>query len=203
MIRKIAILLLVMAIGYVGWIVILNLPGRGGGKVVASADQAPVAVVEAPRITAPAVQTISTGGLVVPVAGIRAEQLADTFDDARGEGRVHDAIDIMAPRGTPVIAAADGTVEKLFDSKLGGRTIYIRRTSGQWIDYYAHLDSYAPGLAEGQRIAQGEVIGSVGSTGDASPEAPHLHYAVNAMAPGEGWWQGKAVNPYPLLRAGP
>ncbi len=109
----------------------------------------------------------------------------------------------MAPRGTPVIAAAEGTVEKLFDSELGGRTIYIRRTGGQWIDYYAHLESYAPGLAEGQRIAQGEVIGSVGSTGDASPEAPHLHYAVNAMAPGEGWWQGKAVNPYPLLRAGP
>ncbi|MES2497317.1 MAG: M23 family metallopeptidase [Pseudomonadota bacterium] len=203
MIRKIAILLLVMAIGYVGWIVILNLPGRGGGKVVASADQAPAAVVEAPRITASAVPTGSTGRLVVPVAGIRAEQLADTFDDARGEGRVHDAIDIMAPRGTPVIAAAEGTVEKLFDSELGGRTIYIRRTGGQWIDYYAHLESYAPGLAEGQRIAQGEVIGSVGSTGDASPEAPHLHYAVNAMAPGEGWWQGKAVNPYPLLRAGP
>ena len=131
-----------------------------------------------------------------------AAQLADTFDDARGEGRVHDAIDIMAPRGTPVLAAASGTVEKLFDSQRGGLTVYIRRPGGQWIDYYAHLDGYAPGLAEGQKVARGQPIGRVGSTGDASPEAPHLHYAINAMAPGEAWWQGKAINPYPLLEAG-
>ena len=105
-------------------------------------------------------------------------------------------------RARPVIAAAAGTVEKLFDSKLGGHTLYSRRPGGQWIDYYAHLDAYVPGLAEGQKIAQGVMIGAVGSTGDASPEAPHLHYAINAMAPGEGWWQGKAVNPYPMLKAG-
>ena len=198
MIRKVAILLLLLAIGYVGWVVFLNLPGREAAPPMAAADNgaAAPAAPSSPPVAAP------RGALVIPVAGVGADQLGDTFADARGQGRVHDAIDIMAPRGTPVIAAAAGTVEKLFDSRLGGRTIYIRRPDGQWIDYYAHLDGYAPGLTEGKRIAQGEMIGTVGSTGDASAEAPHLHYAINAMAPGEGWWQGKPVNPYPLLMAG-
>ena len=203
MIRKIATVLLLAVVGYVVWVIVLNLPGKGGapGPAVASADAAPKpkAVTLSARPTGP---LPASGPLVIPVAGIAANQLADTFDDARGEGRVHDAIDIMAPRGTPVIAAAAGTVEKLFESKLGGTTIYIRRPGGQWVDYYAHLDSYAPGLAEGQKIPQGQMIGAVGSTGDASPDAPHLHYAINLMAPGEGWWQGQAVNPYPLLMAG-
>nr|WP_047166386.1 M23 family metallopeptidase [Sphingomonas sp. Y57] len=197
MIRKVAILLLLLAIGYVGWVAFLNLPGGDGGPPMAVAHKgAPAPAASAPPAAA------AQGALVIPVAGVRADQIGDTFTDARGEGRAHDAIDIMAPRGTPVIAAAAGTVEKLFDSELGGRTIYIRRPGGQWIDYYAHLDGYAPGLAEGKRVAQGEMIGTVGSTGDASPEAPHLHYAINAMAPGEGWWQGTPVNPYPLLVAG-
>jgi peptidoglycan LD-endopeptidase LytH len=188
MIRKIAWILLLLAVGYIVWIIILNLPGQGPSEP------------EKPAAKGPAQRVVSSGSLVIPVAGIRAEQLADTFDDARGEGRIHDAIDIMAPRGTPVIAAAAGTVEKLFESERGGRTIYVRRPGGQWIDYYAHLDAYAPGLAEGQKVKQGQVIGTVGSTGDASAEAPHLHYAINAMAPGETWWQGKPVNPYPLLK---
>ena len=197
MIRKIAMLLLLAAAGYVVWVIVLNLPGEGGPSTSAPSP-APKAVAGPARTT----EVVRAGPLVIPVAGISAAQLGDTFDDARGEGRVHDAIDIMAPRGTPVIAAAAGTVEKLFESKLGGTTIYIRRVGGQWIDYYAHLDSYAPGLAEGQKVPQGQMIGTVGSTGDASPEAPHLHYAINAMAPGEGWWQGKAINPYPLLIKG-
>lgn len=199
MIRKIAILLLLLFLGYAAWVILLNLPGGGGGTASPDRKAPPQASSQAARAPAAAA---TPGALVIPVAGVKAAQLSDTFDHARGEGRVHDAIDILAPRGTPVLAAAAGTVEKLFDSKLGGRTIYIRRPGGQWIDYYAHLDGYAPGLTEGKRIAQGEMIGTVGSTGDASPEAPHLHYAVNAMAPGEGWWQGKPVNPYPLLRAG-
>ena len=191
MIRKIATLLLLAAIGYLAWIIILNLPGRDSPSP------------RAPKVATTPVRTVPSapsGPLVIPVAGIRAEQLADTYDDARGEGRVHDAIDIMAPRGTPVIAAAAGTVEKLFDSERGGRTIYVRRDGGQWIDYYAHLDSYAPGLAEGRKVRRGQVIGTVGSTGDASPDGPHLHYAINAMAPGEAWYQGRPINPYPLLR---
>ena len=196
MIRKIAMLLLLAAAGYVVWVIVLNLPDNRGS---------PTTSANPPRVMAGPVKTIEivrSGPLVIPVAGISAAQLADTFDDARGQGRVHDAIDIMAPRGTPVIAAAAGTVEKLFESERGGTTVYIRRTDGQWIDYYAHLDSYAPGLAEGQKVPQGHMIGAVGSTGDASPEAPHLHYAINAMASGESWWQGKAINPYPLLIKG-
>lgn len=196
MIRKIAILLLLAAVGYVIWVIVLNLPGRDAPSAPPVSSRPAANPAPGPART---IEVVPSGPLVIPVAGVTAGELADTFDDARSDGRVHDAIDIMAPRGTPVIAAAAGRVEKLFESKLGGTTVYIRRDGGQWIDYYAHLDGYAPGLAEGQQIPQGHMIGTVGSTGDASPEAPHLHYAINAMAPGEGWWQGRAVNPYPLL----
>lgn len=141
------------------------------------------------------------GRLVVPVAGIRREALADTWGQSREGGRrVHEAIDIMAPRGTPVLAAAAGTVEKLFVSVRGGTTVYVRSPDRRRIYYYAHLDRYAPGLAERQQVRGGQVIGYVGSTGDASPNAPHLHFAVNLARPEEGWWQGVAINPYPLLR---
>ena len=144
---------------------------------------------------------VSPSGLIIPVAGVRPEQLTDTYTQARAGGaRTHDAIDIMAPRGTPVVAAADGMVEKLFFSHGGGGiTVYIRSPDRAWIYYYAHLDRYAPGLVEGQHILRGEPIAFVGSTGDASPNAPHLHFAINRMAQGERWWQGTPINPYPLL----
>jgi murein DD-endopeptidase MepM/ murein hydrolase activator NlpD len=143
---------------------------------------------------------IAPSGLAIPVAGIRAAQLSDTFTQARAGGRPHDAIDIMAARGTPVIAAAEGTVEKLFFSHGGGGiTAYVRSVDGRWMYYYAHLDAYAPGLHEGQRIARGAPVGTVGSTGNASPAGPHLHFAINAMAPTDRWWQGRPINPYPLL----
>ena len=142
---------------------------------------------------------VGPSGLALPVVGIKSDQLSDTYDDARGQGRRHDAIDIMAAEGTPVIAAADGTVEKLFNSVRGGITVYERSVDQKWIYYYAHLSAYAPGLKEGQIVKRGQVIGKVGHTGDASPEGPHLHFAVNSMAPGERWWNGTAINPYPLL----
>jgi peptidoglycan LD-endopeptidase LytH len=142
------------------------------------------------------------GELLIPVAGVRAARLADTFAQARGRGRVHDAIDIMAPRGTMVIAAAEGTVEKLFFSNGGGGiTAYVRSPDRRWSYYYAHLDSYAPGLAEGQRLRRGDPIGRVGSTGNANPAGPHLHFAIHQMGPADRWWQGRAINPYPLLAA--
>jgi len=141
-------------------------------------------------------------GLIVPVQGVPASRLSDTFTEARGSGRPHDAIDIMAPRGTLVVAAADGIVEKLFFSRGGGGiTAYLRSPDRRWIYYYAHLDGYAPGLAEGRRLARGDPIGTVGSTGNADPRAPHLHFAVHLMGPGERPWQGRPVNPYPLLAA--
>src|SRR4051812_35734826 len=152
----------------------------------------------APAATGPLVH--GPTGLAIPVIGIKPEQLVDTYDSARSGGRVHDANDIMAPRGSAVVAAAPGTVEKLFFSHGGGGiTAYVRSTDGRWEYYYAHLDSYAPCLHQGPALNQGDPIGRVGSTGDASPDAPHLHFAINRMDPGQRWWQGSPINPYPLL----
>lgn len=143
-----------------------------------------------------------SGNLVIPVEGVRAGQLRDTFTQARAGGlRVHDAIDIMAPRGTPVLAAAPGRIEKLFVSKAGGNTVYQRAADGALIYYYAHLDAYAPGLAEGQAVRAGQRIGTVGSTGNADPAAPHLHFAVLRTRAGAKWYDpATPLNPYPLLR---
>ncbi|HET9640349.1 MAG TPA: M23 family metallopeptidase [Allosphingosinicella sp.] len=140
-------------------------------------------------------------GLAIPVAGVKAGDLQDTYTQSRSDGaRVHNAIDIMAPHGTPVIAAAPGTVEKLFNSQGGGGiTAYVRSPDGRWTYYYAHLQAYAPGLREGQAVKQGDAIGLVGSTGNANPAGPHLHFAINKMAAGEKWHEGTPINPYPLL----
>ncbi|HEU4877697.1 MAG TPA: M23 family metallopeptidase [Sphingomicrobium sp.] len=145
--------------------------------------------------------TVGPAGLAIPVAGVRPNDLVDTFTQARAGGaRVHDAIDIMAPVGRPVVAAAPGTVEKLFFSKGGGGiTAYIRSDDGRWDYYYAHLSAYAPGLHEGQKLRRGAPVGYVGFTGNANPAGPHLHFAINRMAPGEKWYQGTPINPYPLL----
>lgn len=141
-------------------------------------------------------------GLSIPVQGTTAAQLADTFTDARDQGRSHDAIDIMAPAGTPVLAVADGHVEKLFDSERGGLTVYQFEPTGRYAYYYAHLQRYADGLAEKQSVRRGQVIGYVGSTGNADPAAPHLHFAIFLLGPERRWWEGTAINPYPVLAQG-
>jgi murein DD-endopeptidase MepM/ murein hydrolase activator NlpD len=141
----------------------------------------------------------SQSGLIMPVEGIAASQIVDTFGAGRGGGRSHGALDIMAPRGRQVVSAAEGVVERLHLSSAGGITAYVRSTDGAWVYYYAHLDSYAPGLAAGQHLRQGDPIGRVGSTGNANAAWPHLHFAVYRMAPGARFYQGQAVNPYPLL----
>lgn len=139
-------------------------------------------------------------GLLIPVQGVAAAQLSDTYHDVRGGGtRTHEALDIMAARGTPVVAVADGPVAKLFDSKQGGLTVYQFDPAGTHAYYYAHLDAYAPGLREGQVLRRGQAVGTVGSTGNASPDAPHLHFAIFALGPEKRWWEGTPVNPYPLL----
>jgi murein DD-endopeptidase MepM/ murein hydrolase activator NlpD len=165
---------------------------RSGSVVSVKPDNAAPVVVAEQDVVGPS-------GLAIPVTGVKADQLSDTYDDARGAGRRHDAIDIMAAEGTPVIAAADGKVEKLFSSVRGGTTVYVRSPDQKWMYYYAHLQRYAPGLHEGQDVKRGQVIGLVGHTGDASAAGPHLHFAINTMGPGERWWQGTAINPYPLL----
>lgn len=137
--------------------------------------------------------------VIIPVAGARREDLRPMFDELRGS-RQHRAIDIGAPRGTPVLAAIDGTVGKLFLSRPGGITIYQYDPSRAWIYYYAHLDAYAPGLVEGQQLHRGDVIGYVGSTGNAPPGAPHLHFSIEKLAEPGKWWKSEPVDPYPILK---
>ncbi len=139
--------------------------------------------------------------LILPVQGVRAEDLRDSWGDPRGDGtRGHTGIDIMAPGGTPVLAAAPGTIEKLYFSNGGGGiTLYERSTDGKWTFYYAHLGGYAPGIVEGKQVQAGDPIAYVGDTGNAGAGNHHLHFGVSAMQQGEGWWQGTPVNPYPLL----
>jgi murein DD-endopeptidase MepM/ murein hydrolase activator NlpD len=141
--------------------------------------------------------------LLVPVLGVARKELQDTFTDARGQGRVHDAIDIMAPRNTPVLAVEAGRIVKLFNSDRGGLTIYQFDPTETYCYYYAHLDHYEPGIREGVQVARGQVIGYVGATGNASPEGPHLHFAITRLDARKNWWEGEALNPYPILRQGP
>jgi murein DD-endopeptidase MepM/ murein hydrolase activator NlpD len=146
-------------------------------------------------------EALASMRLLIPVAGVKPSELRDTFSEARGEGRVHDAIDILAPRDAPVVAAADGRVVKLFHSVKGGTTIYqLAAADEHFVFYYAHLDHYADGLAEGQLARRGETIGYVGDTGDAAPGNTHLHFQIYRVADPKHFWTGENINPYPLLR---
>ena len=177
--------------------------GSSAGKVEAAGDKVTVDPKAQPPVTIAEGVTVGPAGLALPVAGVKPGELVDTYTQARAGGaRVHDAIDIMAPDGRAVVAAADGTVEKLFYSDGGGGiTVYVRSPDQRWTYYYAHLQDYAPGLAEGQRVRRGQPLGRVGHTGNASASGPHLHFAINRMQPGEKWYQGSPINPYPLLAA--
>jgi peptidoglycan LD-endopeptidase LytH len=137
--------------------------------------------------------------LTIPVAGVRAEDLLDTFNEARGQRR-HDALDIPAPRGTPVVAATDGRVLRLFTSERGGLMIYTADASERFVLMYAHLDSYAGGLTDSTRLRRGQVIGYVGTTGNAPPNVPHLHFAIARSTNVSRWWEGTPVDPLPLFR---
>ncbi|MFC5576897.1 M23 family metallopeptidase [Lysobacter niabensis] len=169
-----------------------------------SPHAAPVVAAPATSASAAAPPPAATGGiaappLAMPLAGLKAVQLHDSFNEARGGETRHEALDILAPAGTPVYAVADGHVEKLFTSVRGGLTLYQFEPSGRYAYYYAHLQGYAPHLSEGQALKKGQLIGYVGSTGNADPAAPHLHFAVFELGPERQWWKGTAINPYPLL----
>ncbi|OHD02226.1 MAG: hypothetical protein A2885_09820 [Sphingopyxis sp. RIFCSPHIGHO2_01_FULL_65_24] len=137
--------------------------------------------------------------IVIPVEGIRPSELVDSWTSARAGGRAHHAIDIPAPVGTPVLAAMDGRIEKLFASDRGGLTIYQRSDDGRLMLYYAHLQGYRRGLAEGDRVKRGQVIATVGASGNADPAFPHLHFQMLTTVPGSAWTAGEPINPYPLL----
>jgi peptidoglycan LD-endopeptidase LytH len=160
-----------------------------------------------PSPTSPQVLTLEPSyigrlNLAVPVKGVKPEQLLDTFKDARSEGRVHDAIDIPAPAGTPVIAVAEGEIIKLFQSERGGITIYQASKDRKLIFYYAHLQRYPDGLVVGKTVWQGETIGYVGDTGNAGAGNYHLHFSIMVVNDPKRYWEGANVNPYPLLRRG-
>ena len=204
MVKTFATVLLTAILTSAFWIFAIGIsrsPQATNARVNGKSDEGTVKVDGAAALAVADSVEVGPTGLAIPVAQVKASQLQDTFTAARAGGaRRHDAIDIMAPEGTPVFAAARGTVEKIFESVgKGGLTAYERSEDGRWIYYYAHLAAYAPGLAEGQALQRGSPIGFVGHSGDASPDGPHLHFAINQMAAGEKWYGGTPINPYPLL----
>ena len=172
-------------------IALLCLVSALGAQAATANTAPPVAAAKAPA---------QPPALLLPVQGVAASDLRNTFDDGRdGDKRGHEAIDIMAARGTPVLAVDDGRIAKLFLSEPGGITVYQFDPSGQFAYYYAHLDRYADGLIEGQTVRRGVVLGYVGATGNASPDAPHLHFALFRLGLEKQWWKGEPVNPFEFL----
>lgn len=148
----------------------------------------------------PDMQQLRARTLTLPVQGVDVARLSDTYTQARAAGAPHEALDIMAARGTPVLAVEDGQVAKLFLSKPGGITIYQFDPGSQYAYYYAHLDRYADGVREGSYLRKGQTIAYVGSTGNASPDAPHLHFAIFKLGPERQWWHGTPLNPFLVWR---
>jgi murein DD-endopeptidase MepM/ murein hydrolase activator NlpD len=169
--------------------------GPSGGPVPANAVSG-AGGAPAPA-TASDVEALRARALLLPVAGFDRRGLRDEFADAR-TGHPHEALDLLAPRGTPVLAADDGFVAKLFTSARGGLTVYQFDPTQTYCYYYAHLDAYAPGLHEGATLGKGSLLGFVGTTGNSPPGTPHLHFAIFRLGPEKRWWQGTALDPFPV-----
>jgi len=152
----------------------------------------------APIVDATDIDMLQRRNLAIPVQGVKVADLRDNFEEGRGKRR-HDAIDILAPRGTPVLAVVDGRVAKLFTSAAGGLTVYQFDRDERFTYYYAHLDRYAEGLKQGAEVKRGDVIGYVGTSGNAPKNTPHLHFAIFRLGAEKQWWKGTALNPYPVL----
>ena len=178
---------------------------RMSASSIAAVEPAPIeaaapeeAAPPAPPPLPPPRDALAERRLIVPVRGVAPSELRDNFSSRRGK-RMHNAIDIMAPRGTPVIAADDGSLAKIYRHPLGGLSIYQYDPGERFAYYYAHMDAFAPGLEEGARVRRGDVLGYVGTTGNATPTAPHLHFAVYRQGADRRWWRGTPVNPFPYL----
>jgi murein DD-endopeptidase MepM/ murein hydrolase activator NlpD len=155
---------------------------------------------DGPALSADTVEELRQRRLTLPVQGIKREDLRDTFNEMRGATRRHEAIDILAPRNTPVFAVEDGEIARLFFSEAGGITIYQFDPDEDFVYYYAHLERYADRLKEGDDVKRGQIIGYVGTTGNAPRNTPHLHFAIFKMTDEKKWWQGTAIDPYSVLR---
>jgi murein DD-endopeptidase MepM/ murein hydrolase activator NlpD len=177
--------------------------GVGPTEIAAlDADSMHAIVPDSSAMSAPSVVDLAIlqAEMIVPVSGVSRSALHDTYNELRGGTRIHEALDILAPRGTPVLSATNGRVLKLFNSKPGGLMVYAADSTNRFILMYGHLDAYAPGLADGQPLSRGQQIGVVGTTGNAPANTPHLHFAIARSANVNEWWKGTPVNPYPLLR---
>ncbi|HKV36752.1 MAG TPA: M23 family metallopeptidase [Pyrinomonadaceae bacterium] len=190
--NRLQVLFLVLLIGFVAilWL--------GTGRVPTPSVVESVPSVESVSSVVQPVTHVKP--LIIPVAGVHPDQLTDTFTASRSEGRTHDAIDIMAPAETPVIAAADGQIQKLWQSERGGTSIYQSSADQKMIFYYAHLARYADGLTEGKQVRQGDVIAYVGDTGNAGAGNYHLHFSIAVVSDPKRYWEGTNINPFPLLR---
>jgi len=192
--NRLQVLFLVLLIGFVAvlWL--------GTGRIPTTSE--PSSSVEPVSSVAQPVTQITQidKPIIIPVAGVRPDQLTDTFSTSRSEGRTHDAIDIMAPAETPVFAAADGQIQKLWQSERGGTSIYQLSADQKLVFYYAHLARYADGLTEGNQVRQGEVIAYVGDTGNAGAGNYHLHFSIAVVSDPKRYWEGTNINPFPLLR---
>jgi murein DD-endopeptidase MepM/ murein hydrolase activator NlpD len=155
-------------------------------------------MVPSPRIAA-AMERLQAKALRIPVAAT-AVKLEDTFFAARDGSRQHNAMDILAPRNTPIIAADAGVILRLSTNTLGGVTIYATDNEREFVYYYAHLERYHDGIVTGKTIERGDTLGYVGTSGNAPKDVPHLHFQI-MLWPGDGkWWNGEPVNPYPVLK---
>jgi len=192
------------ASGFLAGVFMMSEPRTAGAPAPERTLVAPVPPPEpvsaTPTIGADRPAELRRRHLTLPVQGLEAGDLRDTFDEMRGGSRRHEALDILAPRDTPVLAVEDGKVAKLFLSDAGGMTIYQFDPTGMYAYYYAHLERYAEGLKDGDRVQRGQVIGYVGTSGNAPRDTPHLHFAIFRLTDEKRWWQGTAIDPYPILK---
>ena len=173
---------------------------RPDTPVAARRDPVAPAPTGVPVLTADPLADLRGRNLIVPVTGVKPADLNSTFSQKRGADRLHEALDILAPRHTKVVAVEDGVLVKFFFSKAGGNTIYQFDPTSTYVYYYAHLDRYAEGLKEGDRVRKGDVIGYVGTTGNAPKDTPHLHFAIFRLADKKQWWEGTPLDPFDVWR---
>jgi murein DD-endopeptidase MepM/ murein hydrolase activator NlpD len=198
-----------LALGWVSWFAATRWwwPAAPAGAMesVAAAEPAPAPAFAAEGAGPPPSPLLPSGAdvellrarrLLVPVDGVEAARLVDDFSDPRSGGRRHAALDIAAPRDSPVRAVDDGTIAKLFTSEFGGLTVYQFDPTGRFCYYYAHLERYPRGIAEGSAVRRGDTVGYVGTSGNAPPDAPHLHFAIYRLGPDRKWWGGEPINPF-------